>query len=250
MNALMQCDLLDASGAMQTFSGREEFWVALTELHGNSKRYLRAYTPSVIVYGDEVRQHFLNELHEVEKLVTSLRVKRIPEILETIVEAIDRQDESTLADLLRVFYAEMDILRQGIEASQTPDRAAPAIPHDEKKVIMIVDDVPDLLTATAEMLLEKYRVIALPNAQLAMNALERQIPNLFILDIEMPEINGYELAKYIRSLDRFKQTPILFLSGKGTRGHVVAAMLHGGNDYLLKPIGKSELLKKVKQYIQ
>ncbi|MDR1668598.1 MAG: response regulator [Oscillospiraceae bacterium] len=249
MTALMHCDLLDVVGAVQSFPGREEFWVALTKLCGNARQYLRSYTPSVVIYEDETRRVFLEELREVQSLLSDLKVINIPAILGNIQEAVARKDESTLTDLLRVFFAEMDILRQAITDTMVPERNTSSIKPNAKPVVMVIDDMPELLTGVAEMLLETYRVIALPNARSAIKALETQTPSLFILDIEMPDINGYELAKYIRSLARFKTTPILFLSGKGTREHVLAAMLHGGNDYLLKPIGKSELLKKVKQYL-
>ncbi len=249
MTALMHCDLFDAVGAVGAFSSREEFWVALTELCGNASRYLRAYTPSVVIYENRIRRMFFKELREVETLLVSLKVKNIPGILNNIAEAVDRKDESTLADLLRVFYAEIDILRQSIADTLVPERAAFLKTPDVKPVVMVIDDIPETLTAIAEMLLGEYRVIALPNANLAIKALEKHTPSLFILDIDMPKINGYQMAKYIRSQERFKDTPIFFLSGKGTREHVLAAMLHGGNDFLLKPIGKDELLNKVKQYL-
>ncbi len=247
MGALMKCELLDAAKAAQGFPSRERFWVALTELCSNAVHYLRAYTPSVVIYGEEMQRMFLKELREVEALVTSLRVKSTPSVLKSITDAVSKKDESTLKDLLRVFYAEMNILRQQILDTLIPE--APVVKATEAPLIMVVDDMPEILTGMAEILLGSYRVIALPDARSAMVALEKQVPALFLLDIDMPDINGYELAKYIRARGQFQKTPILFLSGKGTREHVLAAMLHGGNDFLLKPVGKNELIRKVKQYI-
>lgn len=114
-----------------------------------------------------------------------------------------------------------------------------------KKVILAVDDNPQLLTTITSMLENDYRVIAATSANAAIKAMRKFTPALFLLDIEMPEVNGYELAKIIRDKKEYKKTPILFLTSKASRDYVMTAVAYGGNDYLLKPVDKAILLSKI-----
>jgi len=124
-----------------------------------------------------------------------------------------------------------------------------AVQNMEKPVILAVDDKPELLTAIASILESEFKVIAVTSGRAALNVLEKRTPRLFLLDIEMPRMDGYELAKVIRRQKRFESAPIIFLTGKSTRNDVVAAIKNGGNDYLLKPVEKELLLGKIQKYL-
>jgi len=124
-----------------------------------------------------------------------------------------------------------------------------AVQNMEKPVILAVDDKPELLTAIVSILEGEFKVIAVTSGRAALNVLEKHTPGLFLLDIEMPRMDGYELAKVIRRQKRFESAPIIFLTGKNTRDDVIAALKNGGNDYLLKSVEKELLLENIRKYL-
>lgn len=248
MSALVKCEKMDVLRALKGFPNREDFWVALTAVHTEAGRYLRDYTPSVVIYDEETRSDFLRELESVGGVLYSLHVKRAPEVLRNLYDAVTHGDDGSLSDGLGVFYAEMDLLQKSISDALI-DEEAVSFKQTAMPIIMLVDDMPEVLASVTEMLIDKYRVIALNSGVSALKALEMQTPSLFLLDIEMPVMNGYTLAKRIRKIERFKKTPLLFISSLGTQEHVIAALQHGANDYLLKPVSQVDLLDKMSQYI-
>jgi CheY-like chemotaxis protein len=80
-----------------------------------------------------------------------------------------------------------------------------------------------------------YQVIAVPSGKAALAVIITQKPNLFILDIDMPDMDGYELARRIRSNSNFTNTPLIFLTGNSSREHITKAMEVGCNDFIVKP---------------
>lgn len=118
-----------------------------------------------------------------------------------------------------------------------------------KPIILAVDDKPEILTALTGILGNKYKVISMTNGNMALKAIEVHSPALFLLDIEMPIINGYDLAKQIRKNEKFKNTPILFITGMADKDHMGAAVANGGNDCILKPVDSNILLAKIEQHL-
>ena len=75
---------------------------------------------------------------------------------------------------------------------------------------------------------------------------ETRIPHLIILDIEMPEIDGYQMLEMIRKKDELKEVPVLFLTSNNDKEHVIKAIKTGANDYIVKPIDENVFMDKVR----
>lgn len=119
----------------------------------------------------------------------------------------------------------------------------------DMKEILAVDDRPDVLRTVAGVLREHYKVLTAADGVTALKIIQSKTPDLFILDIEMPNMNGFELASEIRLTEKFRQTPILFLTSNSTREYVLKAIESGGNDFIVKPAKHSMLLSKVNRYL-
>ena len=248
MSVLSKCALMDAVGAVRDFPNREDFWVALASVMANADRYLRDYTAAVVLFNDETRERFQKEVEQTRVLLESLHLKRTKVMLDTLESAVARKDENSLIDGLRVFYAEMDILKKNI-AEAVVEEGELNVKQDVKPLVMVVDDMPEMLEIITESLVGQYRMIAIDNGHSALRALETQTPDIFLLDILMPGMSGYKLAEKIRKIDKFKETPILFITDANSKEHILAAMKHGGNDYLKKPISKPVLLNTMKKHL-
>ena len=118
------------------------------------------------------------------------------------------------------------------------------------KSIMIVDDSPDILHLHGAMLeLRGYRVLKAPNGASALQMLKDSSPDLFILDIMMPEINGIELCQQIRALPQHEHTPVIFLSAYSDTETVEKIFAAGANDFVIKPIDAQRLQAKVNELL-
>ncbi len=113
-----------------------------------------------------------------------------------------------------------------------------------QSTILIVDDerpIRDFMTRNLEV--RKYRVVTAADGLEALAAFEREAPDLIILDVMMPGMNGFDVCRRIRSTST---VPIIILTALGEEADKIAAFELGADDYLTKPFGVGELLARVK----
>lgn len=115
----------------------------------------------------------------------------------------------------------------------------------DKKKVVAVDDSGIILKMLTKVLGEKYDLHAFSGGLRALQFLEERTPDLIILDIDMPEISGYEMLKVIKEREHLKEVPVIFLTSNGDKSHVVRAVSGGARDYVVKPIEEEVLLDKV-----
>lgn len=114
------------------------------------------------------------------------------------------------------------------------------------KKILIVDDEPDILEFLQYNLKkEGYLVVTAPDGQQAIHTAEREKPNLILLDIMMPEMDGVEACRVLRSNKAFDDTPIAFLTARDEDFSQIAALDVGGDDYITKPIKPRVLISRI-----
>jgi len=116
---------------------------------------------------------------------------------------------------------------------------------DFSKLILAVDDMPETLIFVKNTLKSHYNIIAVPGPNIALKALEKQKPDLFLLDIDMPKMDGFELAERIRAIPEYSQAPLIFLTGNSTREHISRAMKLGCDGFIVKPSSHEYLLTEV-----
>ena len=111
---------------------------------------------------------------------------------------------------------------------------------------MIVDDTPANLTLLQDMLrIEKYRVLAFPQGALALKAAANTPPDLILLDIIMPEMDGFEVCRQLKANPKLKNIPVLFISALSDNIDKVRAFQEGGVDYITKPFQFEEVHARV-----
>jgi len=116
--------------------------------------------------------------------------------------------------------------------------------------VLAVDDMPESLSFIGNVLKNHFKVLRVTNGKTALKVLKTQTIDLIILDVNMPDMNGYELANSIRRLPNYAKTPIIFLSGNTTREHVMKAKQAGASDYIIKPATYDALLTSVLKYVK
>ena len=121
----------------------------------------------------------------------------------------------------------------------------------EERTIMVVDDSITIRKVTARMLERNGITVLLAKDGIdATNQLLDTKPDLMLLDIEMPRMDGFELASYIRNDERLKDLPIIMITSRTGEKHKERAMEIGVNEYLGKPYQEEELLKNINNILQ
>ena len=118
-----------------------------------------------------------------------------------------------------------------------------------QKTIFVVDDNDTNLSMAKETLKEHYRVMTLPSADKMFAFLEKVIPDLILLDIEMPGTNGYEAMEVLKQDDRFKDIPVIFLTSVTDESSELVGFMLGAADYITKPFSAPLLLKRIENQL-
>ncbi|WP_024333975.1 response regulator [Desulfotignum balticum] len=116
----------------------------------------------------------------------------------------------------------------------------------ENATIMVVDDTPDNLALMGEMLFGRgYRVLELASGKQALKAIKKCRPDLILLDVQMPDMDGFEVCRQIKEDDRFRQIPVIFVSAHKEIDIRLKALNGGGIDFISKPFQELEVLARV-----
>jgi len=121
----------------------------------------------------------------------------------------------------------------------------------KKGTIVIVDDTPDNLRLLTQLLNKQgYKTRPIPNGERALAAIRKAPPDLILLDIMMPGMNGYEVCQKLKADERTQEIPIIFLSALHEANDKVRAFSMGGVDYITKPFQEEEVLARVKTHLE
>ena len=116
--------------------------------------------------------------------------------------------------------------------------------------ILVVDDTPENLRLLVDILAEQgYKVRPVPSGRLALTAAQGLPPDLILLDINMPEINGYEVCERLKADERTQHIPVIFLSALHDVFDKVKAFSIGGIDYITKPFQVEEVAARIKTHL-
>lgn len=120
-----------------------------------------------------------------------------------------------------------------------------------KNLILIVDDNPNNIQIVAATMAEYgYELGIAMNGQQAFQFLEENMPDLILLDVEMPDFDGYEVCRKIKDNSKFQEIPIIFLTAKNGAEDIVRGFNEGGVDFITKPFKSAELIVRVKTHIE
>ncbi|MBT4540726.1 response regulator [Candidatus Woesearchaeota archaeon] len=118
---------------------------------------------------------------------------------------------------------------------------------EERKNVLIVDDEPHIVNLIKLSLnKDKYNVTGAYSGREALMHIDKSIPDLVVLDLMMPGVNGYELCKALRENPKTRNVPVLILSAKSQMNDKLHAIDVGADDYMTKPFDPMELVKRIK----
>ncbi len=120
-----------------------------------------------------------------------------------------------------------------------------------KATVMVVDDTPANLDLLDRMLRAAgYRVLAFPRGRLALDAAVETPPDLIVLDVLMPDMDGFEVCRRLKATPRLASVPVLFISALGDTSDKLRAFACGGADYITKPFHEEEVLARAGAHLE
>ena len=214
----------------------------------------------------KLRSHayFISTMETAISLLSDVHARYMVKEGQAILNAYKYNRVSQMRNKVEPFIVEMVALAEemrlargdSVDAMYCDEPPEPeAVPEAEpvaepgKKVILAVDDMPEILASICMSLKKHYTVHGVASGMEALTFLQNNKPDLFLLDIEMPAMDGYELLRLLRAREEHAQTPVIFLTSNSTREHVMKAILAGGNDYVIKTGRQAALKEKIGKYL-
>ncbi len=120
-----------------------------------------------------------------------------------------------------------------------------------KERILVVDDEDDILELiTFNLFREGFKVFTADNGEKAIRIAKSEIPDMIILDLMLPGIDGLEVARVLKSRDNTKAIPIIMLSAKGDESDIVSGLELGADDYITKPFSPKILIARIRAVLR
>jgi two-component system response regulator VicR len=114
--------------------------------------------------------------------------------------------------------------------------------------VLIVDDDPSILLSLEFLMVKNgYQVFIARNGSEALEIIKTHVPQIIILDIMMPDVDGYDVCRFIRENDEWGFMKIVFISTKSKKEDIEKGLSLGASRYLIKPFSTRELLKTVQE---
>ena len=117
------------------------------------------------------------------------------------------------------------------------------------KKILVVEDVDFNRDLLVQLLEDDYEVIEAVNGQEGVELAEREGPDLILMDLSLPVMDGWEATRQLKANDKLRSIPVIALTAHAMKGDEEKALAAGCDDYLVKPLDEDELIAKIQKYL-
>ena len=162
------------------------------------------------------------------------------QIDQDILELIEQQPNITNKEIARILSLPENMIEDLLEELS-----------DTRQKILIVDDELDALTALKRALeADNYNVVEAADGLSAIEKVKTEKPDVVLLDLMMPEMDGIEACKHLKSDPKYKHIPIIMLTAKGEIDNKIEGIEMGADDYVTKPFNLHELKARIKMVLR
>ncbi|MGN0436034.1 MAG: response regulator, partial [Wujia sp.] len=222
----------------------------LTHILTAKRHYTAQGKPFVVICGQEELDYCGQEITNIADLILKkpISAKNIQEGIIKFLNKLAREAEERIAKKKEQQPArEMSEQRGGTGENSTSDTV---LNPNRRRRILVVDDDPMMLRLLKEQLHEDYDVATAVSGKIALKYLESKNTDLVLLDYEMPGEDGAEVLSKIRSMKRFDDIPVIFLTGITDREKIQKVLTLRPQGYLLKPIDREKLFDTIRKNIK
>ena len=118
------------------------------------------------------------------------------------------------------------------------------------KKVLVVEDVDFNRDLVVQLLEDKYHVIEAVNGQEGLELAERERPQLILMDLSLPVMDGWEATRRLKANDDLRSIPVIALTAHAMKGDEEKALAAGCDDYLVKPLDEDELITKIAKHLE
>ena len=162
------------------------------------------------------------------------------QIDQEILRLIEQQPDITNKEIARILSLPENMIEDLLEELS-----------DTRQKILIVDDELDALTALKRALeADNYNVVEASDGLSAIEKVKTEKPDVVLLDLMMPEMDGIEACKHLKSDPKYKHIPIIMLTAKGEIDNKIEGIEMGADDYVTKPFNLQELKARIKMILR
>jgi two-component system alkaline phosphatase synthesis response regulator PhoP len=162
------------------------------------------------------------------------------QIDQEILRLIEQQPDITNKEIARILSLPENMIKDLLEELS-----------DTRQKILIVDDELDALTALKRALeADNYNVVEASDGLSAIEKVKTEKPDVVLLDLMMPEMDGIEACKHLKSDPMYKHIPIIMLTAKGEIDNKIEGIEMGADDYVTKPFNLHELKARIKMVLR
>jgi CheY-like chemotaxis protein len=203
----------------------------------NAMKYRKVEKNEEIASGLAAISRMLNIGNYKEAASMAHDMRDMADTFKKIEEMIDARQYDRAKELSETMEKEnIKIIQQGDGGKAT-------------NTILAVDDRPDMLATVSAALRNHYKVLGAPSGKIALQVMEKQHIDLFYLDIDMPEMDGFELLQKIRMNSKYAKTPAIYLTANASREYINRGIALGVDDYIVKPSNHVNLIVKARKYM-
>lgn len=120
---------------------------------------------------------------------------------------------------------------------------------DRKRILVVDDEIYIVHILEFSLTMEGYTVLTASDGEEALRMIEQEDPDLVVLDIMMPKLDGYEVCRRVRQSEQSSNLPVILLSAKGRPVDREAGLAAGADDYIAKPFSPRKLLEKIRELL-
>ncbi len=121
---------------------------------------------------------------------------------------------------------------------------------DRKRILVVDDEIYIVHILEFTLTMEGYEVLTASDGEEALRRVEQDRPDLVVLDIMMPKVDGYEVCRRLREDEEFRTLPVILLSAKGRPIDRETGLEVGADDYIVKPFSPRRLLEKIRDLLE
>lgn len=119
--------------------------------------------------------------------------------------------------------------------------------HDRRPCVLLIDDDKDFREILRGWLAPRYKMIAFPDGEQLLDALDEVRPDVLLMDVRLPGLDGYRLCREVRASPRYAELPVVFITAAASMDDFLQSADAGGTDYVIKPVERAVLMAKLEK---
>lgn len=210
--------------------------------------------PSLALWLESDSKRFVIEIHGLKSASAAIGADSLSKLAEDMERMGNNGEFNNIEDVLPIFYKRCEVafleITEFLTKVNSEIETVSSIIKDERKHIVIVDDNVVNLELAESALLDEYRLTKLESGTQLLNFLKHTIPDMILLDIQMPELNGYETLQIIRKNDKWRDIPTIFLTGQSDVQSERDGFRLGAKDFITKPFDNVVMLSRIRSQLE